>query len=130
MAANPDVEIDINYLINFAVEQELIPLDQAEACARDLVAAYVKGAAYRDEDDTPYAGVTPYGFHRAHLPPIDVLENYFICVRYTVEEDPAWENNPLLAFFENLELAIFSEVDEQEDAVRQLEALPSASSMN
>lgn len=129
MAANLRIESDINDLVNFAVDQEIISLEEAETFVRDLVAAYTHGAPYRDDDETPYAGLPPFGFHRKPLPPIDMLERQFVWLRYKIEEDPAWETNPLLLLFEQLECAVFLAVDEQEMAVQLLQEF-SAGSMH
>jgi len=126
MAANHQIESAINDLVNFAVDQEVIPLDQAETFVRDLAAAYANGAPYRDHDERPDAGSPAFGFHRTQPPPIGRLERQFVWLRHKIEEDPAWENNPLLELFEALELTVFRAVDEHE-AAQRLKEIPTGS---
>jgi hypothetical protein len=108
MAANPDMEVGINDLVNFAIERELIPLEQAEAINRELVAAYVKGAAHRDDDDTPYGGAA-YGFHRFAAPLLDVMQGVFDAVQYTMEQDPLWPDSPCFTLMGRIEMVLFYE---------------------
>ena len=121
MAANHQIESAINDLVNFAVGQEVIPLDQAETFVRDLAAAYANGAPYRDDDETPDPDSLAFGFQRTQLPPIDKLERQFVWLRHKIEQDQARENNPLLELFEALEFAVLRAVDEREVAQRLTE---------
>lgn len=127
MAVDTLIESDINDLVNFAIDQEIISLDEAEGFVRDLVAAYANGAAYREDDETLYDDLPPLGFRRVKVPPIDKLERQFVWLRYKIEEDPTWETNPLLSLFEQLECAVFLAMDEQELAVRRLQEFSTGS---